>query len=146
MVANRWPENSKFEIKHGSVNHLPKIPVNHNTWLTAFSAWLTQGPSTIKHPSTITIPESAYSTGCHIAQVAFGACRSHGRSSRHSVLVVSLTPLGICSVHYIAGKSWTTLHCTGYWHISHIHLIWFDLIWFHFGSLLIWFDLVLVPK
>ena len=59
MVPNWWPESSKFEIQHGSVNHLPKIPVNHKTWLTAFSAWLTQGPSTIKHPSTITIPESA---------------------------------------------------------------------------------------
>ena len=60
MVPNWWPENSEFEIKHGSVNHLPKSPVNHKTWLTAFSAWLTQGPSTIKHPSTITIPESVH--------------------------------------------------------------------------------------
>ena len=49
---------STFEIEHGSVNHLPKNPVNHKTWTTAFSAWLTQGLSTIEHASTITILES----------------------------------------------------------------------------------------
>ena len=60
MVPNRWPESSKVEIKHGSVNHLPKSPVNHKTWLTAFSAWLTQGPSIIKQPSTITLSDSGH--------------------------------------------------------------------------------------
>ena len=60
MVPNWWPESSKLDIKHGSVNHLPKSPVNHKTWLTAFSAWLTQGPSTIKHPSTITVSDSDF--------------------------------------------------------------------------------------
>ena len=94
MVPNWWPESSKFEIKHGSVNHLPKSPVNHKTWLTAFSAWLTQGPSTIKHLSTITIPESAW---CPPKQI--GRCRStHDADS-------GATNMGWCpGQHYLPNR------------------------------------------
>ena len=63
-----------------TINHSPKRPINHKTWLIAFSAWLIQGRSITKPRSTITTSESApnFSNFGMAATAIMVTCRDDG--------------------------------------------------------------------
>ena len=85
MVPNWWPESSNFEIEHGSVNHLPKKPVNHKTWLTAFLGMVDARPVNHKTPVN-----HHYSWVCLVSSKADWAVSFHTwcrlRSDKHGMV------------------------------------------------------------
>ena len=67
MVQNWWPESPKFDIKHGSINHLPKSPVNHKTWWRLSR----RGWHKARHPSVITISDSDACAPDHVSGIRY---------------------------------------------------------------------------